>query len=118
MILKPIQISQKHFSNIETKKSEIHTATTSNAISGNEYIVIVLKKSADINNFTEEDILYIDQKTAESGEITFNYIPKNDDESIVYIIGVFVGDDSVKQEVIITECKHNNTEIIYGYKGT
>ena len=80
----------------------VYNATASNAISGNEYIIVVLNDTADINGFTNNDLLYIDQKTAETdGNITFNYVPKSDEECIVYIIGVFSGSDSVKQEQVI-----------------
>ena len=81
-----------------TSDLTVYNATASNAVSGNEYVVIVLKNSTNINNFTDNDILYIDQKTAETdGEISFTYIPKADEDSVVYIVGVFSDSDSVKQ---------------------
>ena len=80
----------------------VYSATASNAISGNEYIIVVLNDTADINDFTNNELLCIDQKTAEAdGDITFNFVPKSDEECIVYIIGIFSDTNSVKQKQVM-----------------
>ena len=95
------QINMISFAIANTTDLTEYVASASNVISGNEYIIIVLNHTADINDFTNNELLYIDQKTAEAdGDITFNYAPKTDDDCIVYIIGIFSDTNSVKQELI------------------
>jgi hypothetical protein len=98
------------FAMTNTSDLTVYNATASNAILGNEYVIVVLNSTADINDFTNNDLLYIDQKTAETdGDITFNYVPKTNDDCIVYIIGIFSDTNSVKQE-LITPTNSNEPE--------
>ncbi len=108
--LKSKQPKMMSFAMAKSSELTVYSATASNAILGNEYVIVVLNDTADINDFTNNELLYIDQKTAEAdGDITFNYVPKTDDDCIVYIIGIFSDTNSVKQE-LITPTNSNEPE--------
>ncbi len=99
--LRSNQINMMSFAMANTTDLIEYNASTSNAISGNEYIIVVLNSTSDINDFTNTELLYIDQRTAETdGDISFNYVPKSDEDCVVYIIGVFSDTNSVKQEQV------------------
>ncbi len=100
--LKSKQPKMMSFAMAKSNALTVYNATASNAILGNEYVIVVLNDTADINDFTNNELLYIDQKTAETdGNITFNYVPKTNDDCIVYIVGVFSDTNSVKQEHVM-----------------
>ena len=65
-------------------------AKTSGAYEGEEYVLVVVKKSANGIVLDSESLLYIDQKTAEAnGEISFAFIPRTNNDCVAYIIGKF-----------------------------
>lgn len=66
------------------------TASCSEAVSGNQYILLVVKGTADSYSVTEENILYIDQAGADGAGITFaGFIPKTVTDSVVLLGGEF-----------------------------
>ena len=78
-----------------------YTTSRSNAIAGEEYVLIVLTNHSDISGFDSEDLLYIDQKTAtENGGISFDYIPRTNSQCVAYIIGK--GSNSTIEQTIVT----------------
>ncbi|MGN0634916.1 MAG: DUF6273 domain-containing protein [Acutalibacteraceae bacterium] len=64
---------------------QTYTASQSNATPGAEYVLLV--RAADADALAADTLWYIDQKTADSAEIGFNYIPSYSGECAVEIIG-------------------------------
>ena len=94
---RPIMIEK----NIRKTYLSKYDAKASNAVVGEKYVLLVLKSSSDLNKFTNDDLLYIDQKTAVSdGNIEFTYVPRTNDSAIVYIIGLFSDSNSVEQKQV------------------
>lgn len=75
-----------------------YTAQSGNTINGEYYVLLVLNNSLNGNDFTTDQLLYIDQVTADtSGKVSFTYIPRTSENSKVYIIGNFADGSSVKE---------------------
>ncbi len=68
-------------------------------VENEEYVLAVLKSGTEISGLTEDALLYIDQKTAESGKVSFTYIPRIDVEADVYIIGPSSSGEIVQEKV-------------------
>ena len=73
------------FENVRQGKR--YTAAADGAVTGNEYVLLVRRAGTD--TLTPENLLYIDQQTADGTEITFTYIPRADGSVTVEIIGDF-----------------------------
>lgn len=82
----------------ETDLTE-YRVSKSRCVDNEEYVLIVLKSGAEISELSDDDLLYIDQKTAESGMISFNYVPKIDVEADVYIIGMSPSGETAQEKV-------------------
>ena len=72
-------------------------------IENEEYVLMVLKSGTEIFELSEEDLLYIDQKTAESDEVSFTYVPKTDVEADVYIIGMSSSGEIVQEIITVSD---------------
>lgn len=73
-----------------------YTASYANATSGNQYVILVVKGSADDYSISENTIMYIDQKAAESETISFDFIPKSTPDCVVLLGGEFSDGQSPK----------------------
>lgn len=100
-----VAISTAKVATLSTEASGLSTqgigagyyAKTSGAYEGEEYVLVVVKKSANGIVLDNDSLLYIDQKTADAnGEISFAFIPRTDDSCVAYIIGKF-SDTTQKQ---------------------
>ena len=100
-----VAISTAKVATLSTEASGLSTqgigagyyAKTSGAYEDEEYVLVVVKKSANGIVLDNDSLLYIDQKTADAnGEISFAFIPRTDDSCVAYIIGKF-SDTTQKQ---------------------
>ena len=73
-----------------------YTASYTEATSGNQYVILVVKGSASDYSISENTIMYIDQKAAESGTISFDFIPKSTPDCVVLLGGEFSDGQSPK----------------------
>lgn len=73
-----------------------YTASYTGATSGNQYVILVVKGSASDYSISENTIMYIDQKAAESETISFNFIPKSTPDCVVLLGGEFSDGQSPK----------------------
>ena len=73
-----------------------YTASYTGATSGNQYVILVVKGSADDYSISENTIMYIDQKATESGTISFDFIPKSTPDCVVLLGGEFSDGQSPK----------------------
>ena len=84
---------------------------------GKEYMLWVLKgqhDSAEDASFSQEDVLYIDQKTAEDGKVEFNdFLPMEEVDSTV----VLTGQDMEPQVVGLMEAAEASDVIAEGTHG-
>ncbi|MDD6061014.1 MAG: DUF6273 domain-containing protein, partial [Oscillospiraceae bacterium] len=64
---------------------QTYTASQSSVVPGEEYVLLV--RAADADALTADTLWYIDQKTADSAEIGFAYVPSHSGECTVEIIG-------------------------------
>ncbi|MDD6062022.1 MAG: DUF6273 domain-containing protein, partial [Oscillospiraceae bacterium] len=64
---------------------QTYTASRSSVVPGEEYVLLV--RAADADALTADTLWYIDQKTTDSAEIGFNYVPSHSGECTVEIIG-------------------------------
>ena len=54
------------------------TATRADAVKGEEYVLLVVKDADAENLLAADNLLYIDQQTAESETVTFTYVPREE----------------------------------------
>lgn len=67
-----------------------YQASYSKTIPGNEYVLLVVAKSADGSRMINANsIMYIDQKTADANGVTFEFIPKSVPDCEVLLAGDF-----------------------------
>lgn len=69
------------------QQGQTYTAAADGAVAGLEYVLLV--READAADVAAETLWYIDQKTAESGTVSFAYVPRSSGNCTVEIIGVF-----------------------------
>lgn len=69
------------------QKGMRYTATQSGAVAGREYVLLV--RQAGTTGLAAGDLYYIDQQTADSGTVTFAYVPRISGECTVEIFGDF-----------------------------
>ena len=62
--------------------AEALTCERTDVVKGDEYVLIVVKDAEAENLLTPENLLYIDQKTAESETVSFTYTPRENAEAI------------------------------------
>lgn len=77
-----------------------YTASYANAISGNQYVILVVKGTVNQYSVSEDTIMYIDQKAAEGDTISFDFIPRNTPDCVVLLGGEFV--DGLSPKVLGT----------------
>lgn len=76
--------------------TEAFTASADNAVTGNEYLILVLSRLEKEIDLSADNLLYIGQQTATEPTVLFEFIPKSDDIGMVVIIGDFGnGNESV-----------------------
>ncbi len=64
------------------------TASRANAVKGEEYLLLVVKDASAENLLAADNLLYIDQQTAESETVTFTYVPREEfAEAVATIYG-------------------------------
>lgn len=97
----------------ETDLTE-YKASKADCVENEEYVLAVLKSGTEISGLTEDALLYIDQKTAESGKVSFTYIPKINVEADVYIIGPSSSGETVQEKVTQRGVNDPYIEIIGG----
>ena len=75
-----------------------HNAKCGNTIEGEYYVILVLNTALNGSDFTTDQLLYIDQVTADaSGKIEVTFIPRTSENCKVYIIGDFSDGSSAKE---------------------
>ncbi len=78
--------------------ADTFTASYGSAVAGNQYVVLVVKgESGNYNAAKAENILYIDQKAADSSTIEFDVKPMAVDNSVVLLGGTFADGQSPKE---------------------
>lgn len=69
--------------------NENNTVTKSNAVSGTEYVLLIVKDDVADDLLAADNVLYIEQKTAEKHMVSFNYALREDKENpVVHIYGL------------------------------
>ncbi|MEG2198943.1 MAG: carboxypeptidase regulatory-like domain-containing protein [Anaerovorax sp.] len=92
-----------------TKKYTAASGAAS-VIGDNQYVLLVVKKSANGNRVISQDtIMYVDQKAATTGGISFDFIPKNLPNCEVLLGGVF--QNSVVSPVKLGELVGQSVEV-------
>ena len=80
-------ISEKANTLLTAQSDESCTATADSTVVGSEYVLLVRK--AGTTDLTPENLLYIDQQTAQTDSVTFDYTPRTAAGATVEIIGDF-----------------------------
>lgn len=84
------------------------TATRTNALKDSEYILAVIKDEAVEDLFAEENLIYIDQKTAEGTTISFDFVlPEGITDYTVKIFGashIHTPTEAIKENEITATC--------------
>ena len=101
-------ISNQYSSGIQSDNQK-YLASKSDCVENEEYVLAVLKSNADISTFENDDLLYIDQKTAETENISFNFIPKTTDNFVAYVIGLSSETGAIEQEIITPSQGHSHS---------
>ena len=70
--------------------SSDNTVCCSNAVKGDEYLLLVVKDVSAEKLLTTDNLLYIDQQTAESETVTFTYVPR---EAVPGAVATIYGPD-------------------------
>ena len=73
-----------------------YTASYTGVTSGEEYALLVVKGTPGDYKINEESIMYIDQKAAASGTISFEFIPRSTPDCVVLLGGKFSDKQSPK----------------------
>ena len=96
-----------HLSSLQSENQK-YLASKTDCVENEEYVLAVLKSTASLSDFEADDLLYIDQKTAASDSVSFNFVPKSESDAVVYIIGVSQSSGTVEQEIITPDeaCSH------------
>lgn len=85
-----------------------NTATYTKALKETEYVLAVIKDESEEEFFSNENLLYIDQKTAESSTISFDFVlPENATDYTVKIFGIshtHTADEPIKENEKSATC--------------
>ena len=96
-----------------------NSATRTDAFPGAEYVLLVVKNANAENLLASDNLLYIDQKTADSSTITFDFVPREEVETFTATIygqshSHTPGEAMIENEVAAT-CKAGGSydEVVY-----
>ena len=89
------------------------TATRTDALIGAEYVLTVIKDETAEDFFSNDNLLYIDQKTADSSTVTFDFVlPEDVTDYTVKIFGVshtHTPADVVKENEVSATCTNGGS---------
>lgn len=66
-----------------------YTATCDGTTEGNQYALLVVAGTPDDYTISDDTIMYIDQKAADSAGVSFDFIPKSAPDCVVLLGGTF-----------------------------
>ena len=79
-----------------TYENGTYTAGYTGAQDGEQYALLVVKGTPEDYSISEDTIMYIDQKAADSSGVSFGFIPRSTPDCVVLLGGEFAGGDSPK----------------------